>query len=76
MSGEEKTPGECFQYNQETRVQVGKLEERHDKLAERVFQKLDALEDKLVSRLPVWATMFISLLMLLVGALFARAVLN
>ncbi|MEK6760102.1 MAG: hypothetical protein AABY51_10045 [Deltaproteobacteria bacterium] len=73
---EDKTAGECWQYNQDTRSHVEKLEERHDKLAERVFQKLDALEDKLVSRLPVWATMFISLLMLLVGALFARAVLN
>lgn len=70
----EKTVGECYQFNQETRTQVDKLEERHDKLAERVFQKLETIEDRLVSRLPIWATMFISLLMLLVGALFAKAV--
>ncbi len=73
---DEKTTGECWGFNQETRTRVDKLEERHDKLTERVFQKLDALEDKLVSRLPVWATMFISLLMLLVGALFAKAVIR
>ena len=69
---EEKTAGECWQYNQETRTQVNKLEERHDKLAERVFAKLDSLEEKLLSRLPLWASLFISLLMLLIGALIAK----
>ena len=69
-----ETIGECYGFNQETRQRVDKLEERHDKLAERVFQKLDALEDKLVSRLPVWATFLISFLMLLVGGLLAKVV--
>jgi len=48
---------------------VDKVETRHDELAKRVFQKLDALEDKLVSRLPVWATILLSILTAMVGIL-------
>ncbi|MBV6340440.1 hypothetical protein [Candidatus Magnetobacterium casense] len=71
---EGKTVGECYQYNHETRLQLTKLEERHDKLAERVFSKLEGIEEKLVARLPVWATLFISFLMLLVGGLLTKAI--
>lgn len=70
----EKTVGECFGFNQETRQRLDKLEERHDKLAERVFEKLEDLERGLVARLPVWATLFISFLMAMVGALLTKVV--
>ena len=68
----EPTPNECYQYNQDTRTQLTKLEERHDKLAERVFEKLEELNRSLLSRLPVWTTLFISFLMLLIGSLLAK----
>lgn len=67
-----ETIGECFSYNQETRARQEKLEKRHDDLAVRVFDKLDALEEKLVSRLPVWATLLISILTLAVGILAGK----
>ncbi len=66
---EEKTVNECYSYNKETRDRQEKLEERHDKLAERVFAKLDALEKSLVARLPVWATILISILTAIIGVL-------
>lgn len=66
---EEKTVDVCYQYNKETRDKVEKLEERHDKHAERVFQKLEALEEKLMARLPIWATLLISLLTAAIGIL-------
>lgn len=73
MEHEEKTPNECYQYNLETRTQLTKLEDRHDKFATRVFDKLDELDKNLMSRLPIWATLFISFLMLIIGSLLARA---
>lgn len=63
------TIGECYQYNKETRERQEKLEKRHDDLAIRVFEKLDGLERSLVARLPVWATILISLLTMAVGIL-------
>lgn len=48
MEHKDKTVNECFYYNSETRAQVNKLEERHDKLAERVFLKLDDIEKSLL----------------------------
>ena len=64
-----ETIGECFAYNKETRERQDKLEKRHDDLAIRVFEKLDSLEKSLVARLPVWATILISLLTMAVGIL-------
>ena len=64
-----ETIGECHQYNIETRERHEKLEKRHDDLAIRVFEKLDSLEKSLVARLPVWATILISLLTMAVGIL-------
>lgn len=72
----EPTPNECYQFNQETRTQLTRLEDRHDKLAERVFEKLEELNRSLLSRLPVWTTLFISFLMLLVGGLLAKVVIR
>jgi len=66
---EEKTVGECWGYNKETRERHEKLEKRHDELAIRVFEKLEDLERGLVSRLPVWATILISILTAVIGIL-------
>lgn len=66
------TIGECYQYGRETRERHEKLEKRHDELAIRVFEKLDGLERSLVARLPVWATLLISMLTLAVGILAGK----
>ena len=74
MGHDDLTTHECFQYNEETRVQLNKLESRHDELAKRVFEKLEKLDEKLMTRLPLWATMFLSFLTLLVGGLLTKLV--
>lgn len=71
MSDEKSVDG-CWQYNKETRERHEKLEKRHDELAIRVFEKLDGLERSLVARLPVWATLLISMLTLAVGILAGK----
>lgn len=68
----EKTVNECYGYNTDTRERLNKLEERHDELAKRVFDKLETIEDKLVSRLPIWATLLIAVLMSAVGWLLSK----
>ena len=74
MEHNDLTTHECFQYNEETRSQLDKLESRHDELARRVFEKLEKLDEKLMMRLPIWATMFLSFLTLLVGGLLTKLV--
>ena len=76
MEHTDRTANECYQYNTETRAQLTKLEERHDKLAERVFDKLETLDASLMTRLPIWATMFIWLLGLMVGGWLAKVVIR
>ena len=71
---EGKTIGECFQYNEETRKKVDKLEDKHDKLAERLYGKLDEIEAKFMNRLPIWASILIGFLMSLVGGFIMHAI--
>lgn len=58
-------------YEKDTRMLVDKLEKRLNGNLERIWKKLDEIQEKLVNRLPVWATIIISVLVGIVGALLA-----
>lgn len=66
---DDKTVSECYQYNSDTRWMLQNLENR-------VVKEIEEIRDKLINRLPGWATFVISFLTMLVGAMFARATLH
>lgn len=53
-------------YEKDTRMLVEKLDKRLNGNLERIWDKLDGIQDKLIHRLPIYATIIISVL---VGAL-------
>jgi len=64
--GDDKTVHECYQYNADTRLMVEKLEDR-------VIDELQEIREKLINRLPAWATFVISFLTMTVGSLITLA---
>lgn len=68
--GEERTVGECYQYNRDTRVMVEKVETRHD---EEIKNIENNMIPQLVNRLPPWVTIVISVLTLIIGILSAMS---
>lgn len=69
MSEEISTHG-CYQYNKDTRAYIEAVEKRHSEEFKEIRQDLKAL----ANRLPVWATLFISFLTLMLGAFAAKVV--
>lgn len=64
---EDRTVNECYQYNSDTRLMVQGLEKR-------VIRELEEIREKLINRLPAWATFVISFLTMLAGALITSAI--
>ena len=69
---EEKTVKECFQYNVDTRQMMVDMRQTIKEQEDRLVKSIDEIKDKLVHRLPVWVTFYISFLTLLVGGLLAK----
>ncbi len=74
--GDDKSVGECFQYNQDTRRYVEAVEERHGYEIKDVRDELKDLVQMLANRLPVWATLLIAVLTALVSGLLVKAVMK
>ena len=64
---EEKTTDECFQYNQDTRLMMDKMDARHTKSIETINDNMREMTDKLINRLPPWVMFLFSALTLLLG---------
>ena len=58
---------ELSQYEKDTRCMVEKLEGRLDTHLRDVWEKLNDIDQRLMNRLPVWATVMISVLTAMLG---------
>ncbi len=71
---DDKTVGECWQHNQDTRKFVEAVEARHDRDLKEIKDDLKALIERLSNRLPPWVMFLFSSLTLLIGLLAAKVV--